>query len=209
MTTKFPRVLLLIVAIFMVSQSGKASSFRILVWGDSLSSAYGIPVDQGWVALLTRRLENSGIQVFNGSIPGEISYGGAGRISQALAQHNPDLVILALGSNDGLQGKDTVEMDKNLSNIIESVRRAGADVLLLGMRIPPNYGKRYTEDFHNVYTELAERFDVALVPFFLEPVALDFDFMQADGFHPTAAAQPMLLDHIWPAIEALLPDSQQ
>jgi acyl-CoA thioesterase-1 len=203
--TKFPRILLLFVAIFMASYAGQASAFRILVWGDSLSSAYGIQIDRGWVALLGNRLEKYDVDVINGSIPGEISYGGAGRISQALAQENPDLVILALGSNDGLQGKDIGEMRLNLGKIIESSRNAGADVLLLGMRIPPNYGKLYAEDFHNVYIELADRYDIALVPFFLEPVALDFDLMQPDGYHPTAVAQPLLLEHIWPALSALLP----
>ena len=203
--TKFPRILLLFVAIFMTSHAGQASAYRILVWGDSLSTAYGISVDRGWVALLGNRLEKRDVEVINGSIPGEISYGGAGRISQALVQYSPDLVILALGSNDGLQGKDIGEMRQNLAKIIGSSRNAGADVLLLGMRIPPNYGKRYAEDFHNVYIEVADRFNIALVPFFLEPVALDFDYMQADGMHPTAEAQPLLLQHIWPSVKAFLP----
>ena len=120
--TKFPRILLLFVAIFMASYAGQASAFRILVWGDSLSSAYGIQIDRGWVALLGNRLKKYDFEVINSSIPGEISYGGAGRISQALMQDHPDLVILALGSNDGLQGKDIGEMRLNLGKIIESSR---------------------------------------------------------------------------------------
>jgi acyl-CoA thioesterase-1 len=204
-TTKFLLRLLLYVAFVLASQVSQASAYRILIWGDSLSSAYGIPVEAGWVSLLGRELENSNVDVINGSIPGEISYGGAERISQALEQHQPDLVILGLGSNDGLQGKDTGELHDNLARIIESSRGSGAEVLLLGMQIPPNYGRRYTEDFQNVFLALADSLDVALVPFFLEPVALDFDYMQADGMHPTAEAQPLLLQHIWPSVKAFLP----
>lgn len=203
--SKFPRILLMFLAIFMSTHAVPASAYRILVWGDSLSSAYGIAADQGWATLLANKLENRDIQVINASIPGEISYGGAGRISQALSTHSPDLVIVALGSNDGLQGLDIGKMKENLSSIIQSARDSGAEVLLLGMRIPPNYGKRYADDFHNVYTGLAEQFEIALVPFFLEPVALDFDLMQADGYHPTAAAQLLLLEHIWPAVSGFLP----
>ena len=204
--SKFPRILFMFLAIIMSTQAVPANAYRILVWGDSLSSAYGIAADQGWATLLANKLENRNIQVINASVPGEVSYGGVGRISQALSTHSPDLVIVALGSNDGLQGLDIGNMKENLSSIIQSTQDSGAEVLLLGMRIPPNYGKRYADDFHNTYAELAEQFKIVLVSFFLEPVALDFDLMQADGYHPTAAAQLLLLEHIWPAVSGFLPD---
>jgi acyl-CoA thioesterase-1 len=196
-------VSLALITIFMVTP-GQAQSYTILVWGDSLSSAYRIPVDQGWAALLGERVSDRNIEVVNGSIPGEVTYGGVERISQALEDFNPDLLVLALGSNDGLQGLDVGQMHENLAIIIETARNIDAKVLLLGMMIPPNYGKQYANKFHNVYLELAEAYKIELVPFFLEPVALDFDLMQADGYHPTAAAQPLLLDHIWPVLDAMI-----
>jgi acyl-CoA thioesterase-1 len=196
-------VSLTLITIFMVTP-GQAQSYTILVWGDSLSSAYRIPVDQGWAALLGERVSDRNIEVVNGSIPGEVTYGGVERISQALEDFNPDLLVLALGSNDGLQGLDVGQMHENLAIIIETARNIDAKVLLLGMMIPPNYGKQYANKFHNVYLELAEAYKIELVPFFLEPVALDFDLMQADGYHPTAAAQPLLLDHIWPVLDAMI-----
>ena len=197
--------MLVLTTILMVTP-GQAQSYTILVWGDSLSSAYRIPVDQGWVALLGERVSDRNIKVVNGSIPGEVTYGGVERISQALKTSKPDLVVLALGSNDGLQGLDIGQMRENLENMIQAARDADAAVLLIGMMIPPNYGKQYANNFHNTYLELAETYKIELVPFFLEPVALDFDFMQADGYHPTAAAQPLLLDHVWPVLNAMIPE---
>ncbi len=197
--------MLVLTTILMVTP-GQAQSYTILVWGDSLSSAYRIPVDQGWVALLGERVSDRNIKVVNGSIPGEVTYGGVERISQALKTSKPDLVVLALGSNDGLQGLDVGQMRENLENMIQAARDADAAVLLIGMMIPPNYGKQYANNFHNTYLELAETYKIELVPFFLEPVALDFDFMQADGYHPTAAAQPLLLDHVWPVLNAMIPE---
>ncbi len=200
--TKFS---LLVLATLLVAAPGQAQSYTILVWGDSLSSAYRIPVDQGWVALLGERVSDRNIKVVNGSIPGEITYGGVERISQALASNNPDLLVLALGSNDGLQGLDVGQMRDNLTSMIQTARNADTEVLLLGMMIPPNYGKQYANSFHNVYLELAETYKIELVPFFLEPVALDFDLIQPDGYHPKAIAQPLLLDHVWPALNAMIP----
>ena len=196
---------LLITAIAVTAFAQPCYAFTVLVWGDSLSSAYRIPVYHGWVSLLSDQLKDSDISIVNGSIPGEITYGGAERISQALAAHNPDLVILALGSNDGLQGKDLGQMYENLSITIQKTRNSGAEILLLGMRIPPNYGKVYAEQFQHTFSKLAEHFETGFVPFFLEPVALDFTLMQDDGLHPTAMAQPILLNHIWPAIRPFLP----
>jgi len=205
LTRQFAKLSLLAVTTILMAVSGQAQSYTILVWGDSLSSAYRIPVDQGWVALLGERVSDRNIKVVNGSIPGEVTYGGVERISQALETSNPDLLILALGSNDGLQGMDVGQMRENLATMIQTSLDADAEVLLLGMMIPPNYGKQYTTIFHNVYLELAETYKIELVPFFLEPVAHDFDMMQADGYHPVAAAQPLLLDHVWPVLNAMIP----
>ena len=197
--------MILVFTTILMSVPGQAQSYTILVWGDSLSSAYRIPVEQGWVALLGERVSNRNVKVVNGSIPGEVTYGGVERISQALETSNPDLLVLALGSNDGLQGLDVTEMRENLAGIIQAALNTDAEVLLLGMMIPPNYGKQYANSFHNVYLELAETYKIAVIPFFLEPVALDFDMMQADGYHPTTAAQPLLLDHVWPVLNEIIP----
>lgn len=176
----------------------------LLVWGDSLSSAYNIPVTQGWVSLLQDRVRKRNIKVINGSIPGETSLGGAQRIDRAISDHNPGILLLALGSNDGLQGQAPAQLEKNLAHIIEAAQSRGARVLLLGMKVPPNYGTAYSQRFEAVYTNLADRHDLDFVPFFLAPIAQDFDYFQPDGLHPTAAAQSLLLEHIWPTLRVLL-----
>lgn len=196
---------LVLSAVLMAALVQPCRAYTILVWGDSLSSAYGLRPDQGWVSLLNARLSRHDLHVVNESIPGETSFGGLERIGKALAAHAPDLVILGLGSNDGLRGLDTGRMRDNLALMIQKSLDSGAQVLLLGMRIPPNYGKHYSESFHEVFTSLAEQFPIPFVPFFLEPVAVDFDLMLEDGFHPNATAQPILLEHIWPAMSLVLP----
>ncbi len=186
-------------------QPAAAAPFTVLVLGDSLSSAFGLPPEQGWVSLLASRVEERGIEVVNHSISGETTAGGRRRAADAIASTGAQLVIIELGANDGLRGQPVEDMRDNLAAMIRQARDAGADVLLAGMRIPPNYGPAYTEAFENVYRDLATEHDIALVPFFLEPVAQDWDMMQADGIHPTAAAQPLLLDHLWPTLAPLLP----
>lgn len=177
----------------------------MLIWGDSLSSGYGMPKNQAWTHLLSTRVKNSGIHIINGSTPGEITQGGKERIGDMLLKHQPDLVILALGSNDGLQGLNTSQMYINLESMINASHKAGADVLLLGMKIPPNYGPVYASSFYRVFEDLAEQYEIGFVPFFLEPVALNFKYMQDDGIHPTADSQILLLDHIWPALASYFP----
>ncbi len=179
--------------------------FTVLVIGDSLSAAYGMATRDGWVALLGERLAARDIEVVNRSVSGDTTAGGAGRLGSALAEIGPDMVIIELGANDGLRGISPPATEDNLARMITMSREADATVLLLGMRMPPNYGPEYTEAFAAVFPRLAERFDIALVPFFLEPVAEDWDMVQADGIHPNAAAQPLLLDHVWPHLEPLLP----
>ncbi len=178
----------------------------VLVLGDSLSAGYGIALEESWVSLLASRLESEGYehQVINASVSGDTTSGGLARLGRALERHSPDLVVIELGGNDGLRGLPLDVVRSNFVAMIEESRRAGADVVLLGMRIPTNYGARYAEAFHGLYRELAERYALNWVEFFLDGVALDDGLMQADGIHPNAEAQPILLDNAWPAVAAAL-----
>ncbi|MEQ1638034.1 MAG: arylesterase [Methylococcales bacterium] len=189
----------IVLAILMVMGSSITSAKNILVVGDSLSAGYGINAEQGWVALLQHKLqaENKSFQVFNESISGDTTAGGLARIDSALSKHRPDILLLELGANDGLRGLSPNIMQANLTEIIKRSQKAGAKVLLLGIRIPLNYGKRYSDMFYTVYPTLAKNLKVSLVPFMLEDVALNKNFMQADGLHPNAEAQPVLLETIW------------
>ncbi|NKB61824.1 MAG: arylesterase [Gammaproteobacteria bacterium] len=200
-----PRALVFLAVLFVAGLPGRTLAYSVLVMGDSLSASYGIPIDSGWVSLLSKRVANRNISVHNLSIPGETSYGGSQRISQALIDYNPDIVVLELGANDGLQGLDVNQMRHNLFQIIQSSRSHGSKVLLLGMMIPPNYGKVYTQAFQNVYLELASELSIPVVPFLLESVALDYALMQEDGYHPTELAQPIILETVWAELSRLLP----
>jgi acyl-CoA thioesterase-1 len=178
----------------------------ILVLGDSLSAGYGVAVDSTWVALLRRRLDSEGYgyRVVNASVSGETTGGGRARLARALQLHRPAVLILELGGNDGLRGLPLKQVRGNLDSMIEQARTGGSRVLLVGMRMPPNYGRTYADQFHGMYAELAKKHDVALVPFFLDGVAENAQLMQPDQIHPTAAAQPRLLDNLWPTLRQLL-----
>lgn len=178
----------------------------VLVMGDSLSAAYGLGATEGWVALTAERIarDKPGWRVVNASISGETSAGGAARIVDAVVRHKPALVVIELGANDGLRGLPLREMKVNLARMIGASQSVGAKVLLVGMRIPPNYGAEYTQGFERTYTALAEQFDVALLPFLLQPVASERSNFQNDNLHPVASAQPKLRDHVWTALEPLL-----
>jgi acyl-CoA thioesterase I len=178
----------------------------ILVLGDSLSAAYGFRADQGWVALLQARLRQKGYvhRVVNASSSGDTTGGGLARLPRALATHRPSIVIVELGGNDGLRGLPIADIRRNLDAILQLSHEAGAGILLVGMRVPPNYGGAYARQFDDLFPELARRHRVARVPFLLEDIALDEAMMQADGIHPTAAAQPKLLAQVWPHLEPLL-----
>ncbi len=178
----------------------------MLIFGDSLSAGYGIDVDQSWATLLQARLEKQGYEhrVINASISGETTEGVATRIDAAIDTFSPALIILELGGNDGLRGFPPARMKSNLDKIIRTGKAAGADVVMLGIRIPPNYGQRYTEAFENVFRELAAEHGTPWIEFFLDGVALNPELMQADGIHPNAAAQPILLDNAWPVISEAL-----
>lgn len=184
-----------------------AASQKILVFGDSLSAAYGIGQREGWVTLLAERLKKLGLDyysVVNASISGETSAGGASRIARLLAEEKPAVVVLALGANDGLRGLPLAQMRDNLAGIITRAQKAGARVVLAGMRIPPNYGPQYTREFESSFAELARRHKTAFVPFLLEGIAERDDLFLPDRLHPTAAAQPRILDNVWKALEPLL-----
>lgn len=178
----------------------------VLVMGDSLSAAYNLAPEQGWVALLDRRLasEHPGWRVVNASISGETTAGGASRIAAELARHSPAIVVIELGANDGLRGLPLEQTRANLERMITAAGEAGARVLLIGMRLPPNYGPQYTEGFERNYVELAQAHGTGLLPFLLEPIAMEREAFQADNLHPVAEAQPRLLEHVWPALEPLL-----
>ncbi|MFG6157372.1 arylesterase [Halomonas sp. 1390] len=183
-----------------------ASSPVVLVMGDSLSAAYGIEQRAGWVSLLQARLDGKA-RVVNASISGETSSGAAARLPDLLGQHRPEIVVLELGGNDGLRGLPPGQMRANLAAMVEASQAADAEVLLLGIDIPPNYGQAYRDAFTGVFTRLADEHDLPLVPFLLEGVALDDELMQDDGIHPTAAAQPRILENVWPELAPLLEQS--
>ncbi len=178
----------------------------VLVFGDSLSAGFGMRADQAWPTLLQARLKQQGFkqQVVNASVSGETTAGGRTRLPAALAQHKPDVVVLELGANDGLRGLPLKPMQENLTEMTRAARQAGAKVVIVGMRLPPNYGPDYTEKFHGSFASVAKTEGAALVPFLMDGFAQTSEWFQADGLHPTPAAQPRLLDNVWPAIRPLL-----
>lgn len=207
------RVLYLILLLFGVlpaatgvfaAEASKTPPPKLLVWGDSLSAAYGIPVEQGWVSLLQAKLGER-YHVVNGSISGETSAGGLTRLAAALQEHQPAYMLLELGANDGLRGISLDTLRANLEQMIKLAQAANAKVVLIGIQLPPNYGTAFTEKFAAVYSELAKQYELPFVPFLLEGVADNWDLMQADGLHPTAAAQPKVLENVWGVLAPLLP----
>lgn len=198
-------VLLGLLSLFL-SCNAQASQQRILVLGDSISAAYGMSLEQGWVALLAQRLKTTehAHEVINASISGETTAGGLRRLPQLLAEHQPGLVIIELGANDGLRGYPLASLRANLNKLAELSQQAGAEVILLAMEIPPNYGARYTAGFRDSFTIIAKQTNSILGPFVLDGVATDPALMQDDGIHPTAQAQPLLLDNVLPVIMTAL-----
>ncbi|WP_018005891.1 arylesterase [Cupriavidus neocaledonicus] len=183
-----------------------ATAPALLVLGDSLSAEYGIARGAGWVTLLQDRLrqERFDYSVVNASISGETTIGGKTRLPELLSRHRPAVVVIELGANDALRGLPLHTTEANLRNLVTTAQQAGASVLLIGMRIPPNYGQDYTEKFVSLYPRLAGEYKVRLVPFFLDQVIARQDWFQPDRIHPTAAAQPALLDTVWPQLKPLL-----
>ncbi len=214
MDTAFRRLrsIVFIAFIFMVAPvSGDQNNpdRNLLIMGDSLSAAYGVQTEQAWVALLRQRLDNQGFsdwKVINASISGETTDGGLRRLPELLTRHEPEIVMIELGGNDGLRGFPPQVIRQNIATMIEKSRQADAEVLLVGMQIPPNYGQRYTRAFATIYPELAERFGTELVPFFLANIYDNEAMMQDDDIHPTAEAQGQLLDNVWPVLKPMLAD---
>lgn len=180
----------------------------LLVYGDSLSAAYGIAEEQGWVNLLRQRIRQQDLpyRVVNGSVSGETSSGGLARLPAMLESYQPDVVILELGGNDGLRGLPVSNLKANLLAMVEMIKTSGAQVLLAGIQIPPNYGPRYTEPFYQMFGDIAEQENLALVPFLIDGIPQQPQLMQRDGIHPRAEAQAMILDNVWPTLEPLLED---
>jgi acyl-CoA thioesterase I len=189
-----------------VTASGLASAATILVFGDSLSAAYGLPQEQGWANLLEKRLHDQGhdYRVANASISGETTTGGASRLESVLQTHRPHIVVIELGANDGLRGQSLDLMRRNLERMIDASRRAKAEVLLVGMRLPPNYGTAYTEKFQQTYADIAREKKTAFVPFLFDGFAQNARYFQADGVHPTSEAQALMLETIWKGLRPLL-----
>jgi len=191
-------IVLAVLGSMLASMAAQAAPV-ILVFGDSLSAAYGIRQQDGWVALLQQRLQQRRLDynVVNASISGETTSGGAARIDAALAQHKPAIVIIELGANDGLRGLPLKQMSDNLVKIIRASQKAGSRIVLVGMRMPPNYGAQYTDEFAKVFSDLAKQYKCALVPFLLDGVGNKRELVQDDNLHPTAAAQPVILETVW------------
>ncbi len=198
--------LLLSLTLWLLTAQAVAEQPTIVVLGDSLSAAYGIDANDGWVHLLQQRLQQQGYpyRVVNASISGDTTRGGLTRVSQTLARHTPRILLLQLGGNDGLRALPLDDMRSNLGAIIERSRENGARVLLIGVRLPPNYGEVYIQKFHGIYREMAQRYQVALVPYLLDGVGGYDQLMQVDGLHPNRDAQARMLDNVWPHLLPLL-----
>ena len=200
------RILLLLLLILPTAAPARI----ILIVGDSLSAAYGIPVEHGWVSLLQRRLDTGSYpyRIVNASISGDTTANARSRLPQALASHEPAVVLLELGGNDGLRGLSLTAMKSNLAAMIASSQEAGSQVLLIGMQLPPNYGPRYTERFQSVYHELAGERNLALLPSLVDGIGTKQNLMQEDGIHPNAVAQPLIVDRVWKELVPLLDQAE-
>ena len=200
------RLITLFITLLCHLPSTFASEGTILVYGDSISAAYGMDQEQGWVSLLSERLdtEHPGYRVVNASVSGETTGGGLTRLPKSLSLHQPDVLVLELGGNDGLRGYPIEKIRGNLDAMIRQSKEAGTKILLIGMVLPPNYGRRYITAFEQIFTDLADLHQVPFVPFLLNGVATTRDLVQRDGIHPTVEAQPMILEDVYPVLESLL-----
>lgn len=202
----------LFVTIYAQEQASiESENPTLLIFGDSLSSAYNMPVEKGWVGLLEQFLDknNYAVDIVNASISGETTSNGLLRLEKHLKQHQPDIILIELGGNDGLRGFSLNTTKENLSQMIQVSLDHNALVLLAGIKIPPNYGKTYTEKFYQLYGELSKKYGVSLIPFLLEKVATKPHYMQADGIHPNVSAQPLIMQTVWQYLEPLLVNSRE
>lgn len=200
------RLILAVVLSALTFTSLNVRADGILVLGDSLAAGYGLQSDEGWVDMLERELSarEKPIEVINASVSGETTSGGLARLPDLLELHEPDMVLLELGANDGLRGLPLNLVEKNLNSLVEMIRASGARVVVLGNRLPPNYGPRYTKQFFELFAKVAQKHDLPLVPFLLDRVATEWDLMQSDGLHPNAQAQPIIYETVWTTLEPLL-----
>ncbi|HUR41826.1 MAG TPA: arylesterase [Verrucomicrobiae bacterium] len=211
-TTVLMRRVLVLLAVLLINApagAAKAAAPVILVWGDSLSAAYGIPVESGWVQLMQKRLREQGYphRVVNGSVSGETTGGGLRRLPDALARHKPKVVVIELGGNDGLRGLPVKQLRANLDRMIALSRKVGARVLITEMMIPPNYGPTYTDAYNKTFHQAAKASGIRLIPFPLGPIATDPKWFLDDGIHPSVPAQPRLLDIVWPEVQSVLAEA--
>ena len=200
------RIVISFLWLLFAANAQSSDAPTVLIFGDSLSAGYGLEVDQSWASLLQARLTQQGYEhrVVNASISGETTEGGATRIDNALQDFSPALIILELGGNDGLRGFPASRMQTNLEKIVTRAKATGAAVVLLGIRIPTNYGQRYSNEFEDVFRQISAKYDIQWIEFFMEGIALNDDLLQEDRIHPNAEAQPILLDNAWPIIRAKL-----
>lgn len=202
-------IVCILLSVGFSSATWAAQPSTLLVFGDSLSAAYGLKEAQGWVNLLEIQIDenNLNFKVVNGSVSGETSTGGLARLPAMLENYNPDVVILELGGNDGLRGLPLSALEQNLRIMVELISQSGAKTLLTGIQIPPNYGPRYTKPFFEIYGNIASSQELALVPFLIDGIPQQAELMQADGIHPKAEAQHLILENVWPYLEPLLRES--
>lgn len=187
-------------ALALTSFTTASAKQTILIWGDSLSAAYGIPVEKGWVNLMRKELGEE-VEIINGSISGETTKGGLTRLPVALEMHQPNVIIFELGANDGLRGLPPTVTKHNLNKMIQQARKKNANIVLLGMKIPPNYGIAYSKQFEKLFADLAKEYELPFIPFFLEDIIQDLKLLQVDELHPTIEAQPILLKKILPVVQ--------
>ncbi len=197
---------ILIFVIYLFSFPVHAQGKTILILGDSLSASYGIPVEDGWVSLLEQRLvrQNMKYKVVNASISGETTLGVKTRLDKLLNEYSSEIVVIELGGNDGLRGFPLSEIEQNLSDIVNTIKKNGVTVLLVPMQLPPNYGAAYNQRFMSIYKSVSEKQNINMSTFILNDIAQHSELMQADGLHPTKEAQAMMLDNLWPSLELLI-----
>lgn len=208
MMFRFLKILIVLPGLLFtnLAMADAAPKQTILIFGDSLSAAYGIPKEQGWVNLIAQRVKDKQLpyEVANASVSGETTAGGLSRLPAALKQFKPSIVVIELGANDGLRGLPLDAMKNNLEKMIQASKQAGAQVVLLGMLIPPNYGPKYTNGFKVAFLDLSEKYKTPFVPFFLDGVSGHADLVIEDGLHPNVNAQPKILENVWPTVKPLL-----
>ncbi|WP_074720065.1 arylesterase [Nitrosomonas ureae] len=204
------KFLIILIVVFTICAPAVASTKTIMVFGDSLSSSYGISTEAGWVTLLEQRLQSkyADYHIINASISGETALGGRNRIRQALETHRPEIVIVELGGNDGLRGASIKSIYENLAAIIEECQQNNALVLLAGMQLPPNYGRTYTQKFQAIFPQLAENYQIKLIPFLLAGFGDKHEFFQADGIHPTEVAQKKIAENVWEVLQTMFKTEQ-